>query len=174
MNLWGLRTAFLLVSTCDVFVSFLKQKDFRKTFFHTHFMHIWDCCFVSANKGKKWMLGKYVHMLMRKLLPIMCDFFFFCLSVTVGSPTERCDTHKEHKAAESSHIPALSSLSVDLSIHQCQMHGFVWCALKQSWKVTMCLKAVSHYNICSHVKRKQRHKAVISDILLLTIHMQKI
>lgn len=64
------------------------------------------------------------------------------------------------------------SLSIYLSI-SVKYTGFVWCALKQSRKVTVCLKAVSHYKICSHVKHTQRYKAVISDILLLTIHVQK-
>lgn len=39
-----------------------------------------------------------------------------------------------------------------LSIHQCHIHGSVWCAWKQNQKVTMRFKAVSHYNTCSHVK----------------------
>ena len=41
---------------------------------------------------------------------------------------------------------------------------------KQNQKITMCLKAVFHYNTCPHVKHTQVHKTRIPDVLLLPLH----
>lgn len=137
----------------------------RKTIFTEW---IWDHCILSTNKRQETNTKKICTYVNERAPSHTVWFLYVCVSLLAF--LQHVVTHKACRVLSSS-CPVLAlGLFIYPSLSSTRL--CVMC-IKTKLEVKTCLKAASHYNTCSRV-RQQRHKAVISDILLLLpIHLQK-